>query len=217
LAWVLVPLGLAAAGWFALGGEAGPPVDSIKATAAYQRAALLEQAWALPEAAGYRTLVSQPNPSFCGPTSLANALRSLGAQATPHDVVADSGTCRFDFCVGGLTLDELAGLARRKGLQVRVLRELSAAALRDELRAARSTQRRLIANFSRRPLFGEGGGHFSPLGGLLEAEDLVFVLDVNARYAPWLVTPERLAAAINTQDSSSGQLRGLLVLEPTAP
>jgi len=34
-------------------------------------------------------------------------------------------------------------------------------------------------NFNRAQIFGAGVGHHSPIGGYLEAEDLVFVLDVN--------------------------------------
>jgi len=33
-------------------------------------------------------------------------------------------------------------------------------------------------------LLSSGGGHHSPLGGCLEAEDLVFVLDVNEKFGP---------------------------------
>jgi hypothetical protein len=68
-------------------------------------------------------------------------------------------------------------------------------------------------NFSRAPIFGAGGGHHSPIGGYLEAEDFVFVLDVNADFQPWLVERERLFAAVDTVDSSSGQKRGLLRID----
>ena len=53
-----------------------------------------------------------------------------------------------------------------------------------------------MANFARAPIFGFGGGHHSPVGGYLEAEDLAFVLDVNARFGPWLVRAETLFTAI---------------------
>jgi len=41
----------------------------------------------------------------------------------------------------------------------------------------------------------------------------VLVLDVNARFRPWLVSTERLLAALNTVDKQSGQKRGLLRIE----
>jgi hypothetical protein len=66
-------------------------------------------------------------------------------------------------------------------------------------------------NFSRKPIFGAGVGHFSPIGGYLEAEDLVFVLDVNSDYRPWLIQRKRLFEAVNTFDGD--RKRGLLLIE----
>lgn len=54
-------------------------------------------------------------------------------------------------------------------------------------------------------------GHHSSIGGYLEAEDLVFVLDVNSNYQPWLVERKRLFAAVNTYDGD--KKRGLLLIE----
>ncbi len=70
-----------------------------------------------------------------------------------------------------------------------------------------------MINFHRRPLFGEGHGHFSPIGGFLEDRDLVFILDVNARYQPFLVDARRLYEAMDTTDSASNKKRGLLLVE----
>lgn len=53
-----------------------------------------------------------------------------------------------------------------------------------------------------------GGGHHSPIGGYLEAEDLVYVMDVNEDYKPWLVSRETLYAAMNTFDGE--KKRGML-------
>lgn len=195
-------------------------VVSIKTGAAYQAPTLLARAWQLPVAAEYARAgeVFQPNPSFCGPTSVANVLRSLGeTRATPHQVLEGSGKCPLGFCWGGLTLDELAEVVRGK-LQppavVRVLRGLSLDEFRQHLRQANTPQRRYIINFDRGPLFGTAGGHHSPIAGYLEQEDLVLVLDVNERYRPWLVPAERLYQAMSTVDSSSGLRRGLLLIEP---
>jgi hypothetical protein len=62
-------------------------------------------------------------------------------------------------------------------------------------------------------LFGKGVGHHSPIAAYLEPEDLVLVLDVNEAFGPWLVSTERLFAAMDTIDPSSGKKRGLLLLE----
>jgi hypothetical protein len=195
-------------------------VVSIQSSAAYQDPALLARAWQLPVAAEYAHAgeVFQPNPSFCGPTSVANVLRTLGEkEATAHQVLEGTGKCPLGFCWGGLTLDQLAELFRDKlkaPMEVQVLRGLGLEEFREHLRHVNEPRRRYVINFDRGPLFGNVGGHHSPIAGYLEQEDLVLVLDVNERYRPWLVPAERLYQAMSTLDSSSGLQRGLLLIEP---
>ena len=89
----------------------------------------VERAWKLPAAASFKHDVSwQSNPSLCGPSSLANVFRSLGEDATSErSVLAGTGLCWTGFCIMGLTLDELAGVARAKTRRsVTVLRDVSA-------------------------------------------------------------------------------------------
>ena len=77
----------------------------------------------------------------------------------------------------GLTLDELAEVARLKtNRTVSVLRNLSPEQFQQHLRHANETGRRYIINFSRKEIFEAGAGHHSPIGGYLDAEDLVFLL-----------------------------------------
>jgi hypothetical protein len=175
---------------------------------------LVERAWALPAAAAYaRKLDSQTNGSTCGPASLANVFRSLGEPATNEQaVLKDTGKCRTGTCFVGLTLDELAEIARTHTKRtVTVLRDLSPEAFREHLRKSNDPARRYVVNFDRKNIFGGGGGHHSPIGGYLEDEDLVFVLDVNADYGPWLVERPRLFAALDTLDGE--KKRGLLAIE----
>lgn len=193
-------------------------VVSIKTERAYQDAALLERAWRLPVAAEYQKaqLVFQPNGSICGPTSLANVFRSLSLPAKTPDAVLDgTGKCSlFGICVMGLTLDELADVARHQpGRSVTVLRDLDLAAFRGELAHVNDVARRYVVNFDRGPLFGPVGGHHSPIGGYLQPDGLVLVLDVNEKYHPWLVSSERLFRAMDTLDGSSGKKRGLLLIQ----
>lgn len=213
---VLVPLLLIAA--FILRATVFAPtfdVPSIRETSTYQDRALLDRAWALPVARTYdHRVVSQSNGSVCGPSSLANILRSLGDPAATQDSVLEgSGKCGSGICFMGLTLDEVSELVRRKGRKVTVIRDLDLTAFRGVMKRTNDPTRRFLVNFHRGLLFGKGTGHHSPIAGYLEAEDLVFVLDVNEKFGPWLVPTERLFEAMDSVDSSSGKKRGLLEIE----
>lgn len=216
---VLAVLLVIAVAWLPLRATVFAPrfdVPSIAETKTYKDPALLDRAWSLPVAATYgRRVVFQTNGSVCGPATLANAMRSLGDGAASQDsVLTGTGKCRTGFCFMGLTLDELAGIARQKvGRNVTVIRDLSIAEFRMHLRRANDPSHRYLVNFHRGLLFGKGTGHHSPVGGYLEAEDLVLVLDVNAAFGPWLVETERLFRAIDSVDSASGMKRGLILLE----
>jgi hypothetical protein len=155
----------------------------------------------------------QSNRSRCGPAAIANAYRSLGEEAaTEGKVLAGTGRCWTGICILGLTLDELAEVARANTSRtITVLRDLSDEQFREHLIRSNDPGRRYIVNFSREQIFGAGVGHHSPIGGYLEAEDLVFVLDVNSDYQPWLVERTRLFAAIDTFDGD--KKRGLLLIE----
>jgi hypothetical protein len=193
-------------------------VASIQKAPEYQDPELLAKAWAQPVAAIYKRdgVDSQSNPSFCGPTSVVNVLRSLGDSADQKTIL--DGTefhTTFGLLMGGMTLDQVAALLREKThLTPTVIRAPDVDSFRSEVARSNDPALRYIVNLHRGPLFGSGGGHFSPIAGYLPAEDLVFVLDVNQRYHPWLVKTARLFAAVNTEDRSSGQKRGLIRLGP---
>ncbi|TCV74615.1 phytochelatin synthase [Neorhizobium sp. R1-B] len=175
---------------------------------------LIETAWKLPVAATFdRNIAWQTNASRCGPASIANTFRSVGEEEkTEAEVLDGTGLCWTGLCIMGLTLDELAGLAKMKTQRkVTVLRNLTADEFREHMKRANDPARRYIVNFTREKIFGAGAGHHSPVGGYLEAQDMVFVLDVNENYKPWLVETERLFSAMNTFDGDSK--RGLLLIE----
>jgi len=127
-------------------------------------------------------------------------------------VLAETHRCWVGICPIGLTLDQLAELAQRHtGRKVTVLRDLTPEAFHELLRDTNNPGRRYIINFSRKSIFGAGIGHHSPIGGYLEAEDLVFVLDVNRDFQPWLVERSRLFSAMDTLDGE--KKRGLLRID----
>jgi hypothetical protein len=178
---------------------------SIRATPTWQHPTLLERAWALPVAKTYTPLLSQGFTSICGPTSVANVLRSLGVKAGRNPLRG--------FGVRAMSLDQLVHESAEvapTGWRVEAARPQSVEALRTLLRETNDPDRRFISNFARAPLFGGGSGHHSPIGGYLDDEDLAFVLDVNGSYGPWLVSTERLFEAMSTvADWSTGRTRGL--------
>ncbi|OHV17567.1 hypothetical protein BK022_04825 [Methylorubrum extorquens] len=213
--------GAATVGAHLLRPNAYASVTSIEARSDFQDPALLAQAWALPVAAAYRRrpYEYQRNPSFCGPATVANLLRSLGVDFSQADVLRGTAFQPwFGVLVNGLTLEELADLLRRRlDRQVHVVRDLSLPAFREAMKSSNDPDKRLIVNFHRGPLFGRGAGHFSPVLGYLSGEDLVFVGDVNADYRPFLVRTDRLWRAVSTLDGTSGKARGLLIIDTASP
>jgi hypothetical protein len=141
-------------------------------------------------------------------------MRSLGVRGDQETVLSDTGiSTYFGYLPAGVELDALADVARTKlKAQVSVVRDLDLSAFREHLRRTNDPSLRYVVNFSRGPLFGDGGGHFSPIAGYLSEQDLVLVLDVNAAYRPWLVRAERLYEAVNTLDRGAGKKRGLLII-----
>jgi hypothetical protein len=174
----------------------------------------IDRAWQLPAAATFeRKIRWQTNGSRCGPVAVANAYRSLGDLAvTERDVLARTAWCWTGVCIVGLTLDELAAVATANSARkVTVLRDLTEEEFRAHMRRSNEPGRRYIINFDREKIFGAGVGHHSPIGGYLESEDLIFVLDVNSKYQPWLIERSRLFTAMDTLDGS--KRRGLLLIE----
>jgi Phytochelatin synthase len=213
VATALISIVLAVAGVEAVLSRTKVSPEAIQSSVIHADDAV-EQAWKLPAAASFRHEVSwQSNASLCGPSSLANVFRSFGENVTSESsVLAGTGLCWSGYCIMGLTLDELAELARAKTRRnVTVLRDMSAEEFRENLKRSNEPANRYIINFDRKMIFGAGSGHHSPIGGYLENDDLVFVLDVNREYRPWLVKRTRLFDAMNTWDGD--KKRGMLLIE----
>lgn len=86
---------------------------------------------------------------------------------------------------------------------------------------------RIAVNFLRSSMFGIGtptwlpssillafcGGHFSPVLGYLEDENLVAIFDTNHKYGFYLCDAKRLFNAVNTVDVTNGSTRGMIVMD----
>ena len=172
---------------------------------------------------------TQAEPAFCGLASLVVVLNALGVD--PGRLW--KGPWRWfseellDCCAPldrvrerGVSIDELACLARCNGADVRVARadEQGVDALRAAVRAAsrHSKGPMVVASYAREALGQSGGGHFSPLGGYHEGRDLALVLDVaRFKYPPHWVPIERLHHAARLVDPAVGRSRGWLVMVRT--
>lgn len=189
--------------------------ESIKSDPRYQNPALLEIAWALPVAQKYReSFEYQVNPMFCGPATAVNVLKSLGIKKYQQSNIFNASSITyFKALSAGLTLDEMATLVHdTSGWKVTALHDLTLAQFREHLKRSNDPELRYTINFHRKPLWGYSAGHHSPIGGYLEKEDLVFVLDVYDPFKPFLVSSERLFEAMNTVDDEARKTRGLLLI-----
>ena len=78
-------------------------------------------------------------------------------------------------------------------------------------RSCQSTTEILILNYSRKTLDQTGDGHFSPVGGYHEREDMVLILDVaRFKYPPYWIPLQKAFEAMQQLDN--GKPRGKLFL-----
>jgi glutathione gamma-glutamylcysteinyltransferase len=170
---------------------------------------------------------TQSDPAYCGLGSLVCALNALGIDpARPW-----KGPWRWfseellDCCKPleevrrlGLSLDEVACLARCSGTDVAIHRlgpECSVERFRAHVleSSTREGAPVLIVNYSRRALGQTGDGHFSPIGGYHAGSDRVLVLDTaRFKYPPHWAPLELLFAAMQVHDGVTGLPRGWLGL-----
>jgi len=235
----LLNLAMAAVLSIALAGharaEAAKPADRLIYFFDPQSAELLEGAEKqdfLPLMAGF---VSEYQATFCGIASSVMALNALGvarplsprwypyrywdqdnifSQAVLEKVKPVSG-----INADGITLEQLETLLDLSGAKADKVfaSETGVDAFRKAARDAIADPNAiLIVNFGRAEL-GQpgiaGGGHISPVAAYNAKTDRFLILDV-ARYKfpPSWVTAERLYAAMNTPDSSSGKTRGYVIV-----
>jgi Phytochelatin synthase len=170
---------------------------------------------------------TQAEPAYCGLGSLVCALNALQIDPArpwkgPWRWFSEEllTCCKSLQEIGqsGLTLDEVACLARCSGATVSVYRPplVGIDEFREHVRAA-STDRGgpvLIVNYSRKAVGQTGDGHFSPIGGYHVATDRVLVLDTaRFKYPPHWLSLELLFEATRKLDRASHTARGWLMLQ----
>lgn len=172
---------------------------------------------------------TQAEPAFCGLASLVMVLNALG-----HDPGRQwKGVWRWyaeemlDCCVPldaikrtGMNLNQLQCLALCNGAQVTLTRASDTALddLRDLIKSVSvGTTKHIIVSYTRKLLGQTGDGHFSPIGGYDEVEDLVLIMDVaRFKYPPHWVPLKLLFEAMHAIDADSQLERGYLLVESVA-
>lgn len=164
----------------------------------------------------------QSRRGFCGPATGAAVINAaLGPQSDVTQTslfspAASAIKSELGVSLSGLTLEELAGILRAHGLQVRTVYadQSDVAAFRSAAQSALSEPLAfLVVNYDRKGLSQVGAGHISPIGAFSHATDRVLILDV-ARYKyPYTWVPvAKLWNAMNTVDPDSGRTRGYLLV-----
>jgi glutathione gamma-glutamylcysteinyltransferase len=170
---------------------------------------------------------TQADPAFCGLGTLVCALNALEIEPARRwkgiwrwfsEELLDCCKSLEDVRRYGLTLDEVACLARCSGASVTVQAGLPAQLdlFREHLLESVTSGDGpvLVANYSRRALGQTGDGHFSPIGGFHAATDQVLVLDTaRFKYPPHWVPVDLLFRAMQEEDPVTRQPRGWLLLQ----
>lgn len=217
-----------------------PLPSSLVPFASAEGRSLFREALAAGTMEGYFPLAeqfhTQADPAFCGLGTLVIVLNALAIDpgrlwrgpwrwyseelldcCRPLDVVRREG----------ITIDDLACLARCNGARAQVWRPATAGdaagpeqatleAFRDALRGVCSTPAgpHLVVAYDRAGLEQTGSGHYSPVAGWHEGRDLALLLDVaRFKYPPHWVPVPMLFSAMQPVDPATGRSRGYLLLE----
>lgn len=205
-----------------------PLPDTAIAFASKEGRRLFAKALAAGGMAGYFPLAeqfhTQAEPAYCGLGSLVMALNALaidperlwkGAWRWYAEDMLDCCLPLAEIRERGLSLDELACLARCNGAEATVERAdaTSLSAWRGALRTAAGGNAIIVASYDRAALGQTGSGHFSPVGGYHSTRDLALVLDVaRFKYPPHWVSAGHLWQAMQPNDPVTGRARGWIAL-----
>jgi len=152
--------------------------------------------------------------SFCGPASLATVLRAYGVSKADQASVFPSVGAKLKAFYMGMSLPELAAVARSDGLVTELVYadQLNLQSFRERLKANLAREGDFVlVNYDRRVLKQKGIGHISPVAAYDEQQDAFLVLDEAAYRYPWTWVPASLLfAAVHTE--ADGRFRGVLFI-----
>ncbi len=224
---------LLAAGLGAASAETLPLPDSLVALQSEEGEALLFGADAR---ADYVPLslyfVTQENPAYCGPATIAMVLNALDLARPPSEMTlglglydqenifdarAEAAKPHAEVMRGGMTLDDLGAILAAHDLTVQVHHAEDSSL--DEFRKIAADEvgsngRFVLVNYLRAGIGQEKGGHISPLAAYDADSDRFLILDVSRyKYPPVWVKAAALFGAMDTPDSDNdNRSRGYLVV-----
>jgi hypothetical protein len=178
--------------------------------------------------------LTQKNQAYCGVASMVMVLNAMGVKAPPAAGYEPFATFTQDNLLNerteaivpqktllqqGMTLTELGRILSSYNVAVAVIH-----ADDEGLERFRSTVAKqlstpggyVLANYLRRAIGQETGGHISPLAAYDAKSDRFLILDVSRyKYPPVWVTAPELYAAMNTVDrDNEGRRRGYVLVGP---
>ena len=178
--------------------------------------------------------VTQKNQAFCGVASMVMVLNAMGIKAPPAPGYEPFATFTQDNLLNerteavvaqktilqqGMTLTELGRILGTYSVPVAVMHADDEGL--DRFRSAAAKQLStpggyVLANYLRRTIGQETGGHISPLAAYDAKSDRFLILDVSRyKYPPVWVTAPDLYAAMNTVDrDNEGRRRGYVLVGP---
>jgi hypothetical protein len=178
--------------------------------------------------------LTQKNQAYCGVASMVMVLNALGVKAPAAAGYEPFATFTQDNLLNahteailpqatlveqGMTLTELGRILASYAVAVRVTHADGKGLERFRSSAAKQLATPggyVLANYLRRAIGQETGGHISPLAAYDAKSDRFLILDVSRyKYPPVWVTAPALYAAMNTVDADNeGRHRGYVLIGP---
>lgn len=176
--------------------------------------------------------VTQKTQTYCGVASIVMVVNALQLQAPavpeydPYhtftqdnflDAKTEAILPRAVLAERGMTLDQIGALLATLSLKVDVVHasDTTLEAFRDMARAHLSKPGQfIIANYLRKAMGQEKGGHISPLAAYDKLTDRFLIMDVaRYKYPPVWVTAKDLFTAMSTTDSDNqNRTRGFVLI-----
>jgi hypothetical protein len=167
--------------------------------------------------------IEQKTPTYCGVASACMVLNAVGATTPDTNEQTKLFTREVRRIISpeqvgksGMTLQQLGSVLGCYPVKVKVVHasETDLPTFRKSaIEALKTPDSYIIANYLRKAIKQETGGHHSPVAAYHEGEDRFLIMDVAQwKYPPVWVKAEQLWKAMTAVDSVSGKSRGYVII-----